>query len=70
LLEVSRIITGNLRLTMGPVELSMVISAALDAVHPEPKPKPSTSSTRMKSSWLVSVMPTLAAVIWNLFQCY
>jgi CheY-like chemotaxis protein/nitrogen-specific signal transduction histidine kinase len=39
LLDVSRIITGKLRLDVGPVELAAVVEAALDAVRPAAEAK-------------------------------
>jgi signal transduction histidine kinase/DNA-binding response OmpR family regulator len=70
LLEVSRIITGNLRLTMGPVELSMVISAALDAVHPgaEAKAINIEYSHEVGAGLVSGDVHRLQQVIWNLLS--
>ncbi|HEX8236640.1 MAG TPA: response regulator [Abditibacteriaceae bacterium] len=70
LLEVSRIITGNLRLTMGPVELSMVIRAALDTVHPTAEAKSiSIEYSHETGAGLISGdAHRLQQVIWNLLS--
>jgi signal transduction histidine kinase len=70
LLEVSRIITGNLRLAMAPVELSMVISTALDAVHPAAETKAiSVEYSHEAGAGLVSGdAHRLQQVVWNLLS--
>jgi signal transduction histidine kinase/DNA-binding response OmpR family regulator len=70
LLEVSRIITGNLRLMTGPVELSMVIKAALDAVHPAAEAKSiNIEYSHETGAGLVSGdVHRLQQVVWNLLS--
>lgn len=67
LLEVSRAITGKLHLQMGPVEMSMVMEAALDAVRPAAKAKSIELIYTHDGSSLVSGDPhRLQQVLWNL----
>jgi signal transduction histidine kinase/ActR/RegA family two-component response regulator len=67
-LDVSRIITGKLRLDVRPVELTPVVEAAVDAVRPAAEAKNITLSVCMASAEnLVSADPArLQQVIWNL----
>jgi PAS domain S-box-containing protein len=67
-LDVSRIITGKLRLDMRPVELVPVVETAADAVRPAAEAKNIELSVRINSEAnFVSADPTrLQQVIWNL----
>jgi PAS domain S-box-containing protein len=67
-LDVSRIITGKLRLDVRPVELVPVIEAAVDAVRPAAEAKNIKLSVGVNSAAnLVSADATrLQQVIWNL----
>lgn len=70
LLDISRIITGKLRLDVHPVELGPIIDAALDAVRPAADAK----SIRLQKTLdyragLVSGDPTrLQQIVWNLLS--
>jgi signal transduction histidine kinase len=68
ILDVSRIITGGLKLDIRPVDLGVIISAALDAIHPAADAKeivinaellPSARQTEGDSQ-------RLQQVVWNL----
>jgi PAS domain S-box-containing protein len=67
-LDVSRIITGKLRLDMRPVELIPVVETALDAVRPAAEAKNIEITVSVNSEKnLVSADPArLQQVIWNL----
>jgi PAS domain S-box-containing protein len=70
LLDVSRIISGKVRLTVRPVDLSQVIDVAVDAVHPAALAK----SIRLESVLDRSAGPVLGdadrlqQVVWNLLS--
>lgn len=68
LLEVSRIITGKLRLQFAPVEMAMVATAALDAVRPAAEAKSvAIEYARGAATGLVAGDPhRLQQVVWNL----
>ena len=70
ILDVSRIITGGLRLDMRPVDLGSVIGAALDAVRPAAAAKDVRLTSRFADSpRLVHGDPQrLQQVIWNLLS--
>jgi signal transduction histidine kinase len=70
LLDVSRIVTGKLRLEVRPVELTGIVQAALDAVRPAADSKEIRLDPR-----LASPVPTvngdpdrLQQVVWNLLM--
>jgi signal transduction histidine kinase/ActR/RegA family two-component response regulator len=70
LLDVSRIITGQLRLEIGPVEPVSVINAAIDAVRPAAEAK-SVRLQAVLDPWAgtVSGDPNrLQQIIWNLLS--
>ncbi len=68
ILDVSRIITGGLRLDLQPVDLASIIGAALDAVRPAANAK----KLRLRSRLAASARMTegdpqrLQQVVWNL----
>ena len=68
ILDVSRIITGGLRLDLQPVNLGSVIGAALDAVRPAADAK----QIRLRSRLVASALLTqgdpqrLQQIVWNL----
>ncbi|MCA1562806.1 MAG: MASE1 domain-containing protein [Acidobacteria bacterium] len=68
ILDVSRIITGGLRLDLQPVDLGSIIGAALDAVRPAANAK----KLRLRSRLMASARLTegdpqrLQQVVWNL----
>jgi PAS domain S-box-containing protein len=70
LLDVSRIISGKVRLTVRPVDLSQVIDVAVDAVHPAALAK----SIRLESVLDRSAGPVLGdadrlqQVVWNILS--
>jgi PAS domain S-box-containing protein len=68
LLDVSRIIGGNLRLNIGPVELAPVIESVLDSVRPAADAKSISLEIRQaETASLVSGDPArLQQVFWNL----
>ncbi len=70
LLEVSRIISGKLRLTLAPVELAMVTTAALEVVRPAADAKAiAIEYTRGAETGLVAGDPhRLQQVVWNLLS--
>ncbi|HET6975735.1 MAG TPA: PAS domain S-box protein [Pyrinomonadaceae bacterium] len=70
LLDVSRIITGNLRLDLHPLNLAPIVDAALDALRPTADVKGMKLQTRFEpSQCLVKGDPNrLRQVIWNLLS--
>jgi PAS domain S-box-containing protein len=70
ILDVSRIITGKVRLEVSPVELVPVIEAALDAVRPAMDAKSIQLQTKLDPlAGAVSGDPTrLQQVVWNLLS--
>lgn len=70
LLDVSRIISGKLRLTVMPVELPPIIEAAIDAIRPAAEAKRIRLQVMLDSTTgLVSGDPDrLQQVIWNLLS--
>jgi CheY-like chemotaxis protein/two-component sensor histidine kinase len=70
LLDVSRIITGNLRLDLHPLNLAPIVDAALDALRPTADVKGIRLQTRFEpGECLVKGDPNrLRQVIWNLLS--
>jgi PAS domain S-box-containing protein len=70
LLDVSRIITGNLRLDLHPISLTPIVEAALDALRPTADVKGIKLKTRFDpGQCLVKGDPNrLRQVIWNLLS--
>jgi PAS domain S-box-containing protein len=70
LLDVSRIITGNLRLDLHPLNLAPIVDTALDALRPTADAKGMKLQTRfMPGQCLVKGDPNrLRQVIWNLLS--
>ena len=70
LLDVSRIITGKLKLDFRPVELSSIIEATVDTVRPAAEAKAIRFQTSLEATTcLVSGDPArLQQVVWNLFS--
>ena len=70
LLDVSRIITGNLRLDLRPINLAPIVEAANDALRPTADAKNIQLKTRFDSqTCLVKGDPNrLRQVIWNLLM--
>jgi len=70
LLDVSRIITGNLRLDLHPLNLAPIVQAALDALRPTADVKGMKLQTRFEpGQCLVKGDPNrLRQVIWNLLS--
>jgi PAS domain S-box-containing protein len=68
LLDVSRIITGNMRLDVGPVDLPAVIEAALDTVRPAALAKEIRLEARLESpdATVTGAADRLQQVVWNL----
>ena len=70
LLDVSRIISGKLRLEVGPTDLKGVIDAAIDAI----KPAADTKQVRVTSNVPNDIEPVIAdatrlqQVVWNLLS--
>ena len=69
-LDVSRIITGGVRLNVRPVDLDAVIGSALDAVRPAAHAKTISLQSRLATSPRVVVgdPERLQQVIWNLLS--
>ncbi len=67
-LDVSRIITGKLRLDARPVELSPVVEAAVDAVRPAAQAKniELTVGTDAEAGFVYADPTRLQQVVWNL----
>lgn len=70
LLDVSRIITGNLHLDLHPINLSPIVATAIDALRPAASAKGIEIKTALDAqSCLVSGDPNrLRQVIWNLLM--
>jgi signal transduction histidine kinase/CheY-like chemotaxis protein len=70
LLDVSRIVTGKLRLEGCPLEIGPVIDAALRSIEPAANAKNITLSSSLgDASWMVHGDPTrLQQVVWNLLS--
>ena len=70
LLDVSRIITGNLRLDLHPLNLAPIVDAALDALRPTADVEKNKLKTRfVPGQCLVKGDPNrLRQVIWNLLS--
>jgi PAS domain S-box-containing protein len=70
ILDVSRVITGKLQLNLGPVDLIMVVDAALDAVRPALEAKEINIETIIGTSLrLVSGdADRLQQVVWNVLS--
>jgi PAS domain S-box-containing protein len=68
LLDISRIISGKLRLEVQPVELAPVIAAAMDVVHPAAEAKSIRLVSRVaRGVGMVSGDPDrMQQVVWNL----
>ena len=69
LLDVSRIITGNLRLDLHPLNLAPIVEAAIDALRPTADVKGIQIRTETSGTCLVKGDPhRLRQVIWNLLS--
>jgi PAS domain S-box-containing protein len=70
MLDVSRIITGRLRLDLQPVELSSAVEAALDSVRPAAEAKGVTLDCKLDDeAGIISGDPRrLQQVVWNLLS--
>lgn len=68
LLDVSRIITGKLRITTSPVDLLLIIHAAIESVRPAAEAKQITISTHVEAadSIVRADSERLQQVLWNL----
>jgi PAS domain S-box-containing protein len=68
LLDVSRIVSGKLRLEMAPVEIVPIIEAAIDAVRPAAEAKGIQVTTALDSEGrkLVGDAMRLQQIVWNL----
>jgi PAS domain S-box-containing protein len=68
LIDMSRIITGNMRLDVGPVDLAAVIEAALDTVRPAAVAKEIRLEARLESPdvTISGAADRLQQVVWNL----
>ena len=68
LLDVSRIITGKLRINTQPVDLLLIIHGAIDAVRPAAEAKEITLSTHIEAPDAIVRADTdrLQQVLWNL----
>lgn len=70
ILDVSRVITGKLQLTLGPVDLVATIDAALDAVRPALEAKEIKMETTIDAGLRVisGDADRLQQVVWNLLS--
>jgi CheY-like chemotaxis protein len=69
ILDVSRIVTGKLRLDLRPIELAPVIDAAVDAVRPTAEAKGITLDCQIEATGAVlGDADRLQQVLWNLLS--
>ncbi len=70
ILDVSRVITGKLQLTLGPVDLVAIVDAALDAVRPALEAKEIKIETTIDSGLRIisGDADRLQQVVWNLLS--
>jgi PAS domain S-box-containing protein len=69
ILDVSRVVTGKLRLNLRPLELSAIIDAAVDAVRPTAEAKGITLDCQIEATGSVlGDGDRLQQVLWNLFS--
>jgi PAS domain S-box-containing protein len=70
ILDVSRVITGKLQLHLGPVDLVMVVNAALDAVRPALEAKDIAVKTNHQQRLrpITGDADRLQQVVWNLLS--
>ena len=70
LLDVSRIITGNMRLEVRPVDLKAVIEAALDSVRPAAAAKELRLQSVLdpNAGTIIGATDRLQQVVWNLLM--
>jgi signal transduction histidine kinase/ActR/RegA family two-component response regulator len=70
ILDVSRVITGKLQLTLGPVDLVAVVDAALDAVRPALEAKQIRIETTIDAGLRIisGDSDRLQQVVWNLLS--
>jgi PAS domain S-box-containing protein len=70
ILDVSRVITGKLRLHLGPVDLVSVVNAALDAVKPALEAKDIKIETQFQEGLKIIAgdADRLQQVVWNLLS--
>lgn len=70
ILDVSRVITGKLQLTLGPVDLVAVVDAALDAVRPALEAKQIRIETTIDACLRIisGDADRLQQVVWNLLS--
>jgi len=68
ILEVSRIITGKLRLSTGPVEVKGVVEAAVDTVRAAAQAKGVVIETSFRAlpDWIIADEDRIQQVLWNL----
>jgi PAS domain S-box-containing protein len=67
ILDVSRIVTGKLRLTLRPLELAPIVDAAVDAVQPTADAKGIVLHTQLEATGSVlGDRDRLQQVLWNL----
>ena len=70
ILDVSRVITGKLQLTLGPVDLVAIVDAALDAVRPALEAKEIQIETTIDAGLRIisGDADRLQQVVWNLLS--
>ena len=70
LLDVSRIITGKLRINTQPIDVLLIIHAAIDAVRPAAEAKQINIRTHIEAPELIvrADMERLQQVLWNLLS--
>ncbi|HET6669886.1 MAG TPA: PAS domain S-box protein [Pyrinomonadaceae bacterium] len=70
ILDVSRVITGKLQLTLGPVDLVAIVDAALDAVRPALEAKEIKIETTIDAGLRIisGDADRLQQVVWNLLS--
>ncbi|MGI8919812.1 MAG: PAS domain S-box protein [Pyrinomonadaceae bacterium] len=70
ILDVSRVITGKLQLTLGPVDLVVIVDAALDAVRPALEAKAIKIETTIDAGLRIisGDADRLQQVVWNLLS--
>src|SRR5215831_3970469 len=66
LLDLSRVVTGRLRLDMGPLSLHDVVEAALEAIQPTARAKGIQLVTALVEVHMLGAADRLQQVVWNL----
>jgi PAS domain S-box-containing protein len=66
LIDVSRILSGKLRLEVGPVDLGAAVEAALESIRPAAEAKGLQLSLRLQEGTILGDASRIQQMIWNL----